>query len=62
MTGVTRPHPQTSYSGLQKSLQQEWAFVQRVTPDTGIAFQVVEDALQDIFLLDLFQGAMVQIH
>ena len=56
LTGVPRPHPQTSYSGLQKSLQQEWAFVQRVTPDIGMALQVAEDMLRDIFLPALFQG------
>ena len=46
---------------LQKYLQQDWSFVQRVTPDIGMAFQVVEDSLRDIFLPDLFQGATAQI-
>jgi hypothetical protein len=32
---VTPNFPQTAYAGLQKSLQQEWQFVQRVTK--GIA-------------------------
>ena len=32
LAGVDRKHPQFAYAGLQKSLQQEWAFVQRVTP------------------------------
>ena len=31
LSGVARKHPQSDYAGLQKSLQQEWAFVQRVT-------------------------------
>ena len=31
-TGVAHKHPQSVYAGLQKSLQQEWAFVQWVTP------------------------------
>ena len=31
LSGVARKHPQSAYTGLQKSLQQEWAFVQRVT-------------------------------
>ena len=30
--------------------------MKRVTPDIGMEFQVVEDALRDIFLPDLFQG------
>ena len=32
LSGVDRKHPQSAYAILQKSLQQEWAFVQRVTP------------------------------
>ena len=35
--------------------------MQCVTPDIGMAFQVVEDALQYIFLPDLFQGSTEQI-
>ena len=58
---VARQHPQTAYMGLQKSLRQEWAFVQCVTLDTGIAFQMIEDVLQYIFLPDLFQGETSQI-
>ena len=33
--------PKTAYAGLQKSLQQEWDFMQRVTPYIGMALQVV---------------------
>ena len=32
LTRVAPKHPQSAYAGLQKSLQQEWAFVQRVAP------------------------------
>ena len=42
---VARKHPQSAYTGIQKSLQQEWAFVQRVTPSIGDAFVSVEEAL-----------------
>ena len=49
-------HLQTTYVGLQKSLQQKCAFLQRVTPGIGMDFQVVEDALQETFLPDFFQG------
>ena len=32
LAGVALKHPQSAYAGLQKSLQQDWAFLQRVTP------------------------------
>ena len=31
-------HPQTAHTGLQKSFQQEGAFMQHVNPDIGTAF------------------------
>ena len=54
LDGVARRHLQTAYAGLQKYFQQEWAFVQCVTPDIGIDFQAVEDELRDTFLSNLF--------
>ena len=56
MAGVARKHPQSAYAGLQKSLQQEWAFVQRVTPGTGEEFGPVEEEIAKVFLLALFEG------
>ena len=56
LSGVALKHPQSTYAGLQKSLQQEWAFVQRVTPGVGAAFGLVEEALWEVFLPALFQG------
>ena len=32
LAGVAQKHPQSAYAVLQKSLQQEWAFMQQVTP------------------------------
>ena len=61
LAGVAHWHPQTTYTGLKKYLQQECAFLQRVTPGIGMAFQTVEDELQDTLLPALFQGAMSQI-
>ena len=61
MAGVACHHPQTTYAGLQKSLQKEWFFVQRVTPGIWMAFQAVEDELRDTFLLALFHGDTYQI-
>ena len=55
LAGVARRHPQTAYVGLQKFLQQEWDFVQSVTPGIWMVFQAVEDKLWDTFLLALFQ-------
>ena len=55
--GVVCRHPQTTYTGLQKSLQQECSFLPCVTLDVGIAFQLMGDEMRDIFLLALFQGA-----
>ena len=49
LAGVDIKHPQSAYAGLQKSLQQEWAFVQRVTPGVGAAFGPVEEALREVF-------------
>ena len=61
LAGVACWQPQTAYAGLQKSLQQEWDFVQSVTLDIGMSFQAVEDSLWDIFLPSLFQGDTSQI-
>ena len=52
---VACKHPQSAYTGLQKSLQQEWSFVQRVTPGIRDAFGPVKEVLRETFLLDLFQ-------
>ena len=46
MVGFSCKHPQSTYTGLQKSMQQEWAFVQPVTSDIEDAFGLVEEALR----------------
>ena len=38
LSWVVRKHLQSTYAGLQNSLQQEWGFVQRVTSNIGDAF------------------------
>ena len=55
LAGVSQNHPQSAYAGLQKSLQQEWAFGQRVTPGVGDSFGTVEKALRETFVLALFE-------
>ena len=54
LSGVSRKHPQSAYAGLQKSIQQEWAFVQQVTPGIGDAFSQMEKALRETFVSALF--------
>ena len=49
-------HLHSAYVGLQKSFQQEWAFVQRVAPVIGDAFRTVETALKETFVPMLFKG------
>jgi hypothetical protein len=46
--------PQTAYSGLQKALQQEWQFVQRVTKGIGSDCQDFKLVLAKTFLPTLF--------
>jgi hypothetical protein len=47
-------HPQTAFAGLQKSLQHEWQFIQRVIEDIGDCFFDLEEAITDIFLPALY--------
>ena len=56
LSGVIRKHPQYAYAGLQKSLQQEWAFVPWVTPRIGGAFGLAEQALRKTFAPTLLQS------
>ena len=56
LAGVARKHLQSVYAILQKSLQQEWAFVQRVTPGIGNEFGPVEEEIAKAFLPELFEG------
>ena len=46
LAGFSRKHSQSAYAGLQKSLQQEWEFVQQVTPGIDDAFGPVEKAMR----------------
>ena len=53
---VSRKHPQSTHYVLQKSLQQDWAFMQRVTQGIDDAFVPVEKALWETFVPALFEG------
>ena len=56
LAGIARNTPKSAYAGLQKSLQQQWAFVQRVTPGVGNSFVPVETDLKENFVPALFEG------
>jgi hypothetical protein len=47
---VTHRQSQTAYAGLVMLLQQEWQYLQRVIPDCGAAFKLVEEAIHTVFL------------
>ena len=53
---VSCKHLQSAYAGLQKSLEQEWAFVHQVTTGIGDAFGPVEKSLRETFMPELFKG------
>jgi hypothetical protein len=39
-----------AFAGLQKSLQHEWQFIQRVIADISDCFTNIEEAINDVFL------------
>ena len=47
---AAKKYPQTAYSGLVRSLQTEWTYLQRVVPGTEAAFKPIEKALMEDFL------------
>lgn len=50
-------HPQTAFTALQKSLQHEWQFIQRVNPCPPASFQKLEDSISQSLLPALFGQA-----
>ena len=61
MSGVARQHQQSAYADLQKSLQQEWAFIQRIDPGIGEDFCTFKKSLQHYFLLAPFCGTTAKV-
>ena len=55
--GLAHRHQKKAYSGLQKSLQQDWDFIQISTLDIGEVLHPVKEDLQNYLLPALFQGA-----
>ena len=58
---VATRYPQAAYAGLASSLQLEWQYLQRVTPDVGLRFAPLESALAEIFLPALFGASVEEI-
>ena len=58
LASVAPAYPQAAYTGLQKSLQQEWQFVQCVTRDIGPQFTDVAAAISQKFLPALFGASL----
>jgi hypothetical protein len=47
---VAPKHPQAAYAGLQKLLQAEWQFLQRITEGIDIEFSGIKNELFTKFL------------
>ena len=45
IVGVDLWHLQEEYSDMENYLQQDWTFVQHVTPRVGVEFQPVDESL-----------------
>jgi hypothetical protein len=58
LSKVARRYPQTAYAGLAKSLQAEWQYVQRVTPNLTQAFAPLEMAISQVFLPALLNSSI----
>ena len=54
LSSIASDQPQAAFIALTKSLQNEWTFLQRVTPGCGSLFNVIESALSSVFLPTLF--------
>ena len=61
LAGVACRHLQIAYADLQKSLLQEWGFIQHVALGNGEAFSPVEEAFQNSFLPALFWGGTIKV-
>ena len=58
---VAKRFPQTAYAGLAKSLQSEWHFLQRVTPDWEEQFAPLEEAIATRFLPALLDTTVEEV-
>ena len=51
---VASKYPQSAFCGLQKSLQTQWQYLQRVCKNTGKSFTDIEKAIANVFIPALF--------
>ena len=61
LSKVAKRFPQTAYAGLARSLQSEWQYLQRVTPDIAAAFEPLEVALAKNFLPALLDTSVEEV-
>ena len=55
---AARAFPQSAYSALQRSVQQEWQPLQRTTPNIESCFDLLEKTMQEEFLPTIFGEAI----
>ncbi|KAI2492329.1 hypothetical protein MHU86_22235 [Fragilaria crotonensis] len=61
LAAAARRYPQTAYAGLSQSLQSEWQYLQRVTPDIAPAFAPLETAIATVFLPALLDTSVEEV-
>jgi hypothetical protein len=55
IAAIASTYPQSAYAGMQKSLQAEWTFVQRVVEGIGPICACIRDSMQTTFLSSLLR-------
>ena len=58
LSQVATVYPQTAYTGLSKSLQHEWAYIQRVIPNIANELLPIQASITNTFLPSLFGHAL----
>ena len=61
LAAAARRYPQTAFAGLSQSLQSEWQYLQRVTPDLAPAFAPLEAAIATVFLPALLDATVEEV-
>ena len=58
LTNVAKSQPQAAYTALTKSLQFEWTYLQRVTPNCATAFAPLNHILFESFMPTELEGSI----